>query len=84
MGNPDLILLDEPSEGLAPPVVQAVGALIRQLRAMGVTILVAEHNMQFCLNVATHVSVVDRGQVVYRGTTDELRGDEAVKRHLAA
>ncbi|GAC1345429.1 MAG: ABC transporter ATP-binding protein [Acetobacteraceae bacterium] len=84
MGNPDIILLDEPSEGLAPLIVQAIGALIRQLRAMGVTILVAEQNMHFCLGIATHVTVVDRGQIVYRATIDELRADDSIKQRYLA
>jgi branched-chain amino acid transport system ATP-binding protein len=84
MGNPELLLLDEPSEGLAPIIVQAIGDLIRTLRGMGVTILLAEQNMNFCLGVATHATVVDKGQVVYRSTIAELRDDEAVKsRYLA-
>ncbi len=66
MGNPDILLLDEPSEGLAPLIVQAIGTLIRTLRDMGVTILLAEQNMHFCLGIATHATIVDKGQVVYR------------------
>lgn len=84
MGNPDIILLDEPSEGLAPLIVQEIGVLIRNLRQMGVTILLAEQNMHFCLGIATHVAVVDKGQIVYRGTVDELRANQAVtQRYLA-
>jgi branched-chain amino acid transport system ATP-binding protein len=84
MGNPDILLLDEPSEGLAPLIVQAIGSLIRTLRDMGVTILLAEQNMHFCLGIATHATIVDKGQVVYRATIDELRGNDAIiKRHLA-
>jgi branched-chain amino acid transport system ATP-binding protein len=84
MGNPDILLLDEPSEGLAPLIVQAIGRLIRTLRDTGVTILIAEQNMHFCLGIATHATVVDKGQVVYRATIGELRSNEAIiKRHLA-
>jgi branched-chain amino acid transport system ATP-binding protein len=54
MGNPVLLLLDEPSEGLAPIVVQRIGELLRQLRGIGVTVLIAEQNMHFCLGVASH------------------------------
>ena len=84
MGNPDLILLDEPSEGLAPIIVQAIGELIRTLRGMGVTILLAEQNMHFCLGIATHATVIDKGQIVHRSTIDELRGDEAIKQRYLA
>ena len=84
MGNPDILLLDEPSEGLAPIIVQAIGRLILTLRDMGVTILLAEQNMHFCLGIATHATIVDKGQVVYRATIDELRANDAiVKRYLA-
>jgi branched-chain amino acid transport system ATP-binding protein len=84
MGNPDILLLDEPSEGLAPLIVQAIGGLIRTLRDMGVTILIAEQNMHFCLGIATHATIVDKGQVVYRATIGELRSNDAIiKRHLA-
>jgi branched-chain amino acid transport system ATP-binding protein len=79
MGNPEIILLDEPSEGLAPLVVKAVGAVIRRLRDMGVTILLAEQNMHFCLGIATHVTVVDKGQVVFRGSIEDLRTNDSVK-----
>jgi branched-chain amino acid transport system ATP-binding protein len=84
MGNPDLLLLDEPSEGLAPIIVEAIGNLIRTLRDMGVTILLAEQNMRFCLGIATHATIIDKGQVVYRATIEELRGNDAIaKRYLA-
>ena len=84
MGNPVLLLLDEPSEGLAPIIVQAIAALIRTLRDTGVTILIAEQNMHFCLGIATHAAIIDKGHVVYRGSIDDLRGNDAVvKRYLA-
>ena len=84
MGNPDLLLLDEPSEGLSPLIVQSIGALIRTLRDMGVTIVLAEQNMHFCLGIATHATIVDKGAVVCRASIEELRGNDAlVKRYLA-
>ena len=79
MGNPDILLLDEPSEGLAPIIVQSIADLIRTLRAMGVTILLAEQNMHFCLSIATHATIVDKGQIVYRSTIAELRDNDAIK-----
>ncbi len=84
MGNPDILLLDEPSEGLAPLVVRAIGDLIRTLRGMNITILLAEQNMHFCLDVATHAAVIDKGQVVYSAPIAELRGNAAIaQRYLA-
>ncbi|MGM0585481.1 MAG: ABC transporter ATP-binding protein [Pseudomonadota bacterium] len=84
MGNPDLVLLDEPSEGLAPIIVQQIGALIRRLQEMGVTILMAEQNMHFCLNVATHATVIDKGVTVYADTIEGLRANEEItQRYLS-
>ena len=84
MGNPTGLLLDEPSEGLAPVIVERIGELLRKLRDMGVTVLLAEQNMHFCLGIASHATVIDKGQVVYRDTIEALRHDEAVKsRYLA-
>jgi branched-chain amino acid transport system ATP-binding protein len=84
MGNPSGLLLDEPSEGLAPVIVERIAALLRQLRDMGVTVLLAEQNMHFCLGIASHATVIDKGQVVYRDSIEALRHDEAVKsRYLA-
>ena len=84
MGNPELILLDEPSEGLAPIIVQAIGDLIKTLRARGVTILLAEQNMHFCLGIATHAIVIDKGQIVYRATIEELRDNKEIKQRYLA
>jgi branched-chain amino acid transport system ATP-binding protein len=84
MGNPTGLLLDEPSEGLAPVIVERIGELLRKLRDMGVTVLLAEQNMHFCLGIASHAMVIDKGQIVYRDTIEALRNDEAVKsRYLA-
>ena len=77
-GNMDIELTIDALE-LAPIIVQAIGDLIRRLRDMGVTIVMAEQNMHFCLKVATHATVIDKGRVVYRDTIDALRADEAVK-----
>ncbi|MGE0765017.1 MAG: ABC transporter ATP-binding protein [Hyphomicrobiaceae bacterium] len=84
MGNPVCLLLDEPSEGLAPVIVQQIGALLRKLREMGVTVLLAEQNMHFCLGIASHASVIDKGEIVYRDTIEGLKANEDVKaRYLA-
>ena len=84
MGNPIGLLLDEPSEGLAPVIVERIGELLRRLRDMGVTVLLAEQNMHFCLGIASHATIIDKGQIVYRNTIEALREDDAVKsRYLA-
>jgi branched-chain amino acid transport system ATP-binding protein len=80
MGNPAVLLLDEPSEGLAPLIVQQIAVQIRQLQQAGTTILLAEQNMHFCLHIASHVAVIDKGRIVYRDTAQALRADDEVKR----
>ena len=84
MGNPVGLLLDEPSEGLAPVIMERIGELLRQLRDMGVTVLLAEQNMHFCLGIASHATIIDKGQIVYRDTIEALRmNDEVKSRYLA-
>jgi len=84
MGNPSGLLLDEPSEGLAPIIVQRIGELLRTLRDMGVTVLLAEQNMHFCLGIATEAAVIDKGQIVYRDTIAALRTNTEVKQRYLA
>ncbi len=84
MGNPKILLLDEPSEGLAPLVVASIGRLLRDLRDQGTTILIAEQNMHFCLGIADRAAVIDKGRIVYDAPIAALKADEAVrKRYLA-
>ncbi len=84
MGNPALLLLDEPSEGLAPIIVQRIGELLRQLRGTGATILIAEQNMHFCLGLASHATVIDKGQIVYSATIDDLKANDGVRQRYLA
>ena len=84
MGNPALLLLDEPSEGLAPIIVQRIGELLRQLRRLGSTVLIAEQNMHFCLGLASHATIIDKGQIVYAAGIDELKANEAIRRRYLA
>ena len=84
MGNPVLLLLDEPSEGLAPIIVQRIGELLRQLRGTGATVLIAEQNMHFCLGLASHATVIDKGQIVYAATIDELRANDSIRQRYLA
>ena len=84
MGNPIGLLLDEPSEGLAPVIVENIGDLLRRLHDMGVTVLLAEQNMNFCLGIASHASIIDKGQIVFRDTIQNIKLNESVKsRYLA-
>ena len=84
MGNPALLLLDEPSEGLAPIIVQRIGELLRQLRSIGSTVLIAEQNMHFCLGLASHATIIDKGQIVYAAGIDELKANDAIRRRYLA
>jgi branched-chain amino acid transport system ATP-binding protein len=79
MGNPDVLLLDEPSEGLAPIMVQRIGDLIETLRGVGTTIVLAEQNLHFCLGLADRAVVIDRGCDVFTGTIAELDADASIK-----
>lgn len=84
MGNPTALLLDEPSEGLAPIIVQRIGEFLRHLRSTGATILIAEQNTHFCLGLAQQAVVIDKGQIVYADSIAALKADEGVrKRYLA-
>ena len=80
MGNPSVILLDEPSEGLAPIMVQKVGELVKTLRGLGSTIVLAEQNLHFCLGLADHAVIIDKGKGVFYGMITELNANEDIKR----
>jgi branched-chain amino acid transport system ATP-binding protein len=84
MGNPIVLLLDEPSEGLAPLVVARISELLHHLRAAGGTILIAEQNLHFCLGIAGDATVIDKGQIVYRDTTTALKDNDHVRRRYLA
>ena len=84
MGNPALLLLDEPSEGLAPIIVQRIGELLRQLRGTGATVLIAEQNMHFCLGLASHATIIDKGQIVYSATIEQLKANDNMRQRYLA
>jgi branched-chain amino acid transport system ATP-binding protein len=84
MGNPDLLLLDEPSEGLAPLVVEALLAKIGELKAQGLTILLAEQGIEFSLALADRVYVLEKGAVRFSGSAPALRSDRSVLDELLA
>ena len=79
MGNPDVLLLDEPSEGLAPIMVQKIGDLIETLHKLGKTIVLAEQNLHFCLGLADRAVVIDKGTDVFCGTIHELNDNADIK-----
>ena len=79
MSNPELLLLDEPTEGLAPLLVREVGRVIAELKRGGLSILLVEQNLGLAISVADRVHVLSRGQIVHAGTPGELMRDEDVK-----
>ena len=84
MGNPELLLLDEPSEGLAPLVVEHLGDQIGRLKREGLTILLAEQNVDFSLELADRVYVLEKGTVRYEGTAQAFRADESIRHQYLA
>ena len=79
MTNPDLLLMDEPTEGLAPILVREVGRVIGALKREGLSILLVEQNLPLALSVADRVHILSRGQIVHTCTPAELAADDAVK-----
>ena len=84
MGNPELLLLDEPSEGLAPLVVDHLKEQIARLKAAGLTILLAEQNVEFSLDLADRVYILEKGEIRYTGTAHDLRADETIRHQFLA
>jgi branched-chain amino acid transport system ATP-binding protein len=83
VSRPKLLLMDEPSEGLAPLLVRDLGQLIRGFKEQGLTVLLVEQKLSFALEVADDVYVMSKGKIVYHCTPDELWKNEEVKaRHL--
>ena len=83
MGNPRVLLMDEPSEGLAPQLVAEVGRTIAQLKANGQSIVLVEQNIKLTLDLADEIVIINTGNVVFRGAASEVRLDDAmVSQHL--
>tara|TARA_Y100000780_G_scaffold30941_1_gene25324 strand:- start:615 stop:1319 length:705 start_codon:yes stop_codon:yes gene_type:complete len=79
MTNPQLLLMDEPTEGLAPLLVRAVGDIISHLKEEGLSILLVEQNLSFALKMADHVHVMSKGQIVHSSSPQELTEREDIK-----
>ncbi|HEY7585412.1 MAG TPA: ABC transporter ATP-binding protein [Candidatus Deferrimicrobiaceae bacterium] len=84
MTNPEVLLLDEPSEGLAPLIVALLADMILQIRREGVTVLLAEQNLHFCAKVADRGYVIDKGSVKYEGSMSDLLSNEEIKEKYLA
>jgi branched-chain amino acid transport system ATP-binding protein len=80
MGDPDLIMIDEPTEGLAPRLVELVAECLRELKRRGVSVLLVEQKLTIALVVADRVAVMGHGQIVFDGTPAELRANAGVRK----
>jgi branched-chain amino acid transport system ATP-binding protein len=82
MGNPELLLLDEPTEGLAPLVVRILETQILKLKEEGTSILLSEQNIKSALRVSEKGYILKKGRIVYEGTIEEIKGSEEAMKHL--
>jgi branched-chain amino acid transport system ATP-binding protein len=79
MGDPELVLIDEPTEGLAPRVVEQVGAFLQEIARSGVAILLVEQKLAIALQISERLYVMGRGRVVFEGTPSDLRANDAIR-----
>jgi len=80
MGDPDLIMIDEPTEGLAPLIVQQVGELIQRIAEAGVAILLVEQKLSIALKISHRVYIMGHGRIVFEGTPEDLKTNQAVRK----
>ncbi|MBL8535066.1 MAG: ABC transporter ATP-binding protein [Betaproteobacteria bacterium] len=80
MGDPDLVMIDEPTEGLAPKIVEQVANLFDEIKNRGISILLVEQKLTIALKISQRVYVMGHGQIVFEGTPDDLRANEAVRK----
>jgi branched-chain amino acid transport system ATP-binding protein len=79
MGNPSTILLDEPSEGLAPVIVDKMTETIRMLKDEGLSVILSEQNLGFASRVSDRAAIIEKGQIRYEGTMEELQTDSEIQ-----
>ena len=79
MGNPKLLLLDEPSEGLAPKIVEDMAETIRSLKREGLAVLLSEQNLRFAAHIADRAAIIEKGRIRYVGTMRDLLADAAAQ-----
>jgi len=80
MGDPDLIMIDEPTEGLAPKMVELVAELLERIAARGVSILLVEQKLTIALRISRRLYVMGHGQIVFEGTAQDLKANEGVRK----
>lgn len=79
IGNPELLLLDEPSEGLAPLLIREITKKIKELKALGISMLLTEQNIASALELADYVYIISKGKIVYESVPEELRDNEDIQ-----
>jgi branched-chain amino acid transport system ATP-binding protein len=80
MGDPDLVMIDEPTEGLAPMIVALVARLFDEMKSRGVSILLVEQKLTIALRICQRLYVMGHGRIVFEGSPDDLRANEAVRK----
>jgi branched-chain amino acid transport system ATP-binding protein len=80
MGDPDLIIIDEPTEGLAPKIVELVGQYLQSLKARGVSVLLIEQKLTIAMSISDRALVMGHGSIVFQGTPDELRANTYIRK----
>ena len=80
MGDPDLIIIDEPTEGLAPKIVELVGQFLFSLKAKGVSVLLIEQKLTIAMSISDRALVMGHGAIVFQGTPDELRANTYIRK----
>lgn len=80
MGDPQLIIIDEPTEGLAPKIVELVGEYLKELKKRGISVLLIEQKLTIAMNISDRALVMGHGSIVFEGTPDELRANSYIRK----
>ena len=80
MGDPDFIMIDEPTEGLAPQLVEQVGRMIEEIAQRGVSVLLVEQKLNIALKISQRIYIMGHGQIVFEGSPDDLKADESIRK----
>ena len=80
MGDPDFIMIDEPTEGLAPKMVELVGDLIEEIAQRGISVLLVEQKLNIALKISQRVYIMGHGQIVFEGIPDDLKADDSIRK----
>jgi branched-chain amino acid transport system ATP-binding protein len=80
MGDPDLIIIDEPTEGLAPKIVELVGEYLKELKNRGISVLLIEQKLTIAMNISDRALVMGHGAIVFEGTPESLRANSYIRK----